>query len=98
MFGLRPQHIIGLLAGATLGAVVAALSSALGYELALSDGLFWGAIAGGVLAGVPQFARSGAVLTHSESRVLNTLVGLVGGAVLLGFAVALTVFLVRLFS
>ncbi len=96
MFGIRQGHLIGLLAGAALGAVLAGLGSALGYSLALSDGLFWGAIIGGVLAGMPQFARSGAVLTRREGRVLNTLVGLVGGLLLLGVVAGLVFLLLRL--
>jgi hypothetical protein len=92
MFGLRQRHVIGLLAGAALGLVVAGLGG-----VSSGDGLFWGAVIGGILAGVPQFAQSGAVLTGSENRAWNTLVGIVGGLLFLGVITALAIFLARLF-
>jgi hypothetical protein len=97
MFGLRQRHLIGLLVGAALGLVAAGLGGVLGYALAPGDGLFWGAVVGGVLAGVPQFAQSGAALTGSENRAWNALVGLVGGLLFVGVITALVIFLARLF-
>jgi hypothetical protein len=90
MLHLRWHHVVGLVAGAVLGAVVAALSGTFGYSLALNDGLFWGGVIGGILAGVPEFAQAGAVLTRSERPMWNLLVGLVGSLVFLGVVVGLT--------
>lgn len=97
MFGLRQRHLIGLLAGALLGLVAAGLGSVFDYALTLNDGFFWGAVIGGVLAGIPQFAQSGAVLTGSKNRAWNALVGIVGGLVLAGVIVILVILLMRLF-
>jgi hypothetical protein len=97
MFGLQRHILLGLLVGALLGAVVAGFGEALGYTLALGDGIFWGAGIGGVLASVPQFEQSGAVLTRRENRVLNTLVGIAGSVVLVGILVLLAVLFMELF-
>jgi hypothetical protein len=86
-----------MLLGALLGLAVAGLGSAFDYKLTFNDGLFWGAVAGGVLAGMPQFANSGAVLTRGENRAWNTLVGFVASMLLLGVIVLLVVLLTRLF-
>ena len=80
------------------GAAAAGLGSAFGLTLGLGDGLFWGALIGSVLGGMPQFAQSGAVLTRRENVVLNTLVGILGAVVLLGLIVALATLLGNLFS
>ena len=84
--------------GALLGLAVAGLGSAFDYSLTLNDGLFWGAVTGGILAGMPQFANSGAVLTRSENRAWNVLVGFVASMSLLGVIALLVVLLARLFS
>jgi hypothetical protein len=97
MFGVQRDSLLGLLVGALLGAVVAVFGEALGYTLAFGDGIFWGAAIGGVLASVPQFEQSGAVLTRREGRVLNTLVGIAGSVVLMGFLVLLTLLFLELF-
>ncbi len=96
MFGLRSQHLIGMLAGALLGIVAVGLGNTFGYALVLSDGLFWGAVIGGVLAGVPQFASSGAILTRSENQILNLLVGLVGGLLFLAVTAGLVIVVMAL--
>jgi Na+-transporting NADH:ubiquinone oxidoreductase subunit NqrB len=87
-----------MLLGALLGLAVAGLGSVFDYSLASNDGLFWGAVVGGVLAGMPQFALAGAVLTRSENRAWNTLVGVVASMLLLGVILLLVVLLARLFS
>jgi hypothetical protein len=97
MLRLRWHHVVGLVVGAALGAVVAALSGTFGYSLALNDGLFWGAVFGGILAGVPEFAQAGAVLTMRDKPVLNLLVGLIGSLVFLGVVVGLTSLIFALF-
>ena len=79
-----------------MGAVAAGLSRGLGYRLTLSDGLFWGAVIGGILAGAPQFAQSGAVLTRSKNPALNLLVGLLGGMLFLGVVAGLALLVSRL--
>jgi hypothetical protein len=83
MYGLHRNHVIAVLAGALLGAVISFLAGALGFALALNDGIFWGAVIGGIVAGIPQFAQSGAVLTQGTNSLWNLLVGLVGGVVFL---------------
>ncbi len=97
MWGIRWSHLVGLLVGAGAGALVAALGGTLGYALSLNDGLFWGAVTGGILAGVPQFIASGAVLTRRENRALNLVVGVVGGLVVLALTMVVAVVLARLF-
>ncbi len=98
MSGLRQRHVMGMLLGALLGLAVAGLGSVFNYGLAYNDGFFWGAVGGGILAGMPQFALSGAVLTRSENRAWNTLVGVVASLLLLGVTVLLVALLIRLFS
>jgi hypothetical protein len=90
MFRLRWHHIVGLVAGALLGAAASGLGGAFDYSLTLSDGLFWGGVIGGILAGVPEFAQAGAVLTRSERPLWNLLVGLVGSLLFLGVVIGLT--------
>jgi hypothetical protein len=94
---VRQHYLIGLVGGAGLGAVAAALSGVLGHSLSLGDGFFWGAVVGGILAGAPQFAESGAVLTRRDNRALNTVVGVAGSLVVLGVIVGVALALTRLF-
>jgi hypothetical protein len=94
---MRQHYLIGLVGGAGLGVVAAALSGVLGYTLSFGDGFFWGAVAGGILAGVPQFAESGAVLTRRDNRALNTVVGVAGSLVVLGVIAGMALALTRLF-
>lgn len=96
MFQVRLRHVIGTLVGALAGIIAASLAKPLGYNLAHDDGLFWGGVVGGVLSGVPDFARSGAVLTGRQNRTLNSLVGLVGGLILLGAAAAIVILVLGL--
>jgi hypothetical protein len=96
MFRFRWQHVMGLVVGALLGAVAAGLGHSFDYALSLNDGLLWGAVIGGILAGVPQFAQSGAVLTGSESRAWNLAVGIAGSLVFLGVVVVLVFLALRL--
>ncbi len=84
--------------GALLGLAVAGLGSVFNYGLAYNDGFFWGAVGGGILAGVPQFALAGAALTRSENRAWNSLVGVAASMLLLGVIVLLVILLARLFS
>lgn len=98
MFRLRWQHVVGLVVGALLGAVAAGLAQSFDYALSLNDGLFWGAVIGGILAGVPQFAQSGAVLTRSESRAWNLAAGFAGGVVFLGVVAFLAFLALKLLS
>lgn len=95
---MRKQHVLGLVAGALVGGLVALLSSALGYSLALNDGIFWGAVTGGVLSGVPEFAKSGAVLTHRNRPALNLVVGLAGSVLFLTVFAGLVLLLLNLFA
>lgn len=97
MFGLRQHHVIGMFAGAFLGLVVSGLGSVLGLALAPNDGFFWGAVIGGLIAGMPQFAQAGAVLTGNENRTWNALVGIVGGLVFIGVIAALAILVLKLF-
>jgi hypothetical protein len=85
-------------AGALFGVVVAVLSGQLGYAVKLNDGLIWGAVIGGVLSGMPQFAQSGAVLTRSQHRSWNTAVGLGAGMAIMGALSLLVIFVLRLLS
>ncbi len=98
MSGLRQHHLVGIFAGALLGLVASSLGSMLGYDFAPDDGLLWGAVIGGLVAGMPQFAQAGAVLTGGENRTWNALVGIVGGLVLIGVIGVLATLLVKLFS
>jgi hypothetical protein len=74
---------------------MAGLGSALGFSISLDDGLLWGAVVGGVVAGIPDFMRSGAVLTQSEHRLFNLAVGLIGGVLFLGVFAALVLLLLN---
>jgi hypothetical protein len=98
MFGLRQHHLMGMFAGALLGLVASGLGGVFGLALAPNDGLFWGAVVGGLITGMPQFAQAGAVLTGSENRTWNALVGIVGGLALIGVIAALATLLIKLFS
>ena len=80
-----------------MGLVASSLGNVFGLALAPNDGLFWGAVVGGLLAGMPQFAQAGAVLTRSENHTWNALVGIVGGLVFIGVMAALAIFLLKLF-
>jgi hypothetical protein len=94
----RRQHLFGLFIGALLGLMAAGLGTVLGYGLALDDGLFWGAAIGATLASVPDFARSGAVLTRGDNQAVNLIVGLVGSVLFLGAFVGLVLVLLNLFA
>ena len=98
MLRLRWTHVVGAVAGALLGTAIAALSGALGHAVKLNDGLFWGAVIGGVLSGIPQFAQSGAVLTRSQHKSWNTAVGLAAGMAFLSALALLVIFVLGLLS
>ena len=97
MFGLRRGQLFGIALGAALGAIVSVLARVQGSELALNDGIFWGAVIGGILSAIPQFARSGAVLTRSTHSGLNLAVGLLGSLIFVVVVGALAILLARLF-
>jgi hypothetical protein len=98
MYGVRKSHLIGILAGALLGVLLSGVASRLGLGLAAEDGLLWGAAIGGVLAGLPQFAESGAILTRNPDSVWNPIVGLLCGLVIIGAMAGLVIALWMLLS
>lgn len=95
MYGLRREYLIGIVLGAALGAAASGLSGIFGYGLTLNDALVWGAVMGGILSAIPQFSRSGAVLTRSSRSGLNLLVGFAGGLVYIVVIAVLALLLVR---
>lgn len=95
MFGLRQHHLLGLLIGAGVGLVASLLGKVVGYSLSPDDGIFWGGVTGGILAGTPQFVSSGAVLTGGDNRALNLIVGVVGSLVVLVVTAAVAILLAR---
>jgi hypothetical protein len=97
MLGIRQSHVVGLVVGALVGAAIAALSSVFDYDISVGDGLFWGAVSGSVLAGVPQFTQSGAVLTRRDNSTLNLVVGLIASMLFLVFVAGLASALTNLF-
>ena len=96
MFGLRREQLVGIALGAVLGGIVSLLAHTLGGELALNDGILWGAVSGGLLSASPQFARSGAVLTRSTNSGLNLAVGLLGTVLFVVVVGALAILLAKL--
>lgn len=96
VYGLRKEQLVGITIGALVGAAVSGLACVLGCSLTLNEGLVWGAVVGGILSAIPQFTRSGAVLTRSTHRGWNLLVGAVGGLIYIFVIVVLTIFLARL--
>lgn len=66
--------------------MLAALFPALGSRFSLAGLVLWCAAIGGSLASLEMFIRAGAVITRSEQRGLNLLIGLgLPGALLLLF-------------
>lgn len=96
VYGLRKEQLVGITIGAVAGAAVSGLGGVLGCSLTLNEGLFWGAVVGGILFAVPQLTRSGAVLTRSTHRGWNLLVGAVGGLIYSVVIAVLTILLARL--
>jgi hypothetical protein len=74
-----------------LGAAVSEVVDLFGLSIALSDAILWGAALGGVVAGIPQFGKSGAIVTQNPDSVWNPLIGLVGGLLIFGVFFALVV-------
>jgi hypothetical protein len=95
---LRRQHLFGLFIGAVVGVVAASLGSVLGFGLAVDDGLYWGAAIGVTLASVPDFVRSGSVLTRGDNQTVNLVVGLFGSVLFLGVFVGVVLVLLNLFA
>jgi hypothetical protein len=93
---LHKQHLYGLATGAVLGGVAWVLGPALGYTLALNDGIFWGAVIGGILSGLPDFTRSGAILTRGNSHVVNLVVGLTGSLLFVAIFAGIVLLLMNL--
>jgi hypothetical protein len=89
MLGIRRSHVIGILVGGLLGAVVSGLIGLFGLSMALNEAVLWGAAIGGLLAGIPQFAQSGAVITQNPDSAWNPLIGLAGGLLIFGGLLAL---------
>ncbi len=96
MYGLRKEYLVGIALGALLGAAASGLSGVFGYAMTLNEGLLWGAAIGGILSAIPQFARSGAVLTRGSHSGVNLLVGLAGSLVYIAIVIVLTILLTRL--
>jgi len=97
MLGVRKSHLVGILVGGVVGAAVSGVIGLLGLSLALNEAILWGAALGGLLAGAPQFAQSGAIITQNPDSVWNPLVGLAGGLLLFGAFLALVAALWSLF-
>jgi hypothetical protein len=89
MLGIRKSHVIGIVVGGLLGAVISGLFGRFGISMALNEAVLWGAAIGGILAGIPQFAQSGAVITQNPSSVWNPVIGLAAGLLFFGALLAL---------
>ena len=96
MYGLRREQLIGMVLGAVLGGFVSCTGRVAGRTLTLGEGLLWGAAIGGILAAIPQFGRSGAVLTRRSHSAVNLLVGLVGSLAYIVAIVLLAILLTKL--
>jgi hypothetical protein len=96
MYGLRREQLIGMVLGAVLGGFVSGTGRVPGRALTLGEGLLWGAAIGGILSAIPQFGRSGAVLTRRTHAGVNLLVGLAGGLVYIVVIVLLAILLTKL--
>jgi hypothetical protein len=96
VYGLRKEYLVGIALGAMLGAAASALSGVFGYAMTLNEGLVWGAAIGGIISAIPQFTRSGAVLTRGSNSGLNLLVGLAGSLVFIAIVIVLTILITRL--
>lgn len=89
MLGIRKSHVIGILVGGLLGAVVSGLVDPFGISIALNKAVLWGAALGGILAGIPQFGQSGAVITQNPGSMWNPVIGLAAGLLFFGALLAL---------
>jgi hypothetical protein len=89
MLGIRKSHVIGILIGGLLGAVASGLLGRFGISMTLNEAVLWGAAIGGILAGIPQFAQSGAVITQNPRSVWNPVIGLAAGLLFFGALLAL---------
>ena len=89
MLGIRKSHVVGILLGGLLGAAFSGVIGLFGLSIALNEAILWGAAIGGILAGLPQFAQSGAVITQKPDSAWNPIVGLVGGLLIFGALLAL---------
>lgn len=73
---VRRNQVIGLLGGLIAAALVGNTFPGLREALGLGGVMLWGAAIGAGLASLPQFEKAGQVITRSNNRAFNLMVGL----------------------
>jgi|CXWL01.1.fsa_nt_gi hypothetical protein len=74
---MRRNQVIGLLGGLITGAIIGNSWPGVREALGGAGGvMLWGAAIGAALGSLPQFEKAGKVITRSENRTFNLLVGL----------------------
>ena len=69
------REISGIVLGIGAAMMISSLVPAIREQYSLSIVLIWGAAIGGLLASYERFESAGEILTRSENRALNILVG-----------------------
>ena len=69
------KEIVGIFLGIGAALIVGALVPAVNENYSLGIVVLWGGAIGGFLASYERFEQAGAMLTRSENRALNLLIG-----------------------
>lgn len=86
---IRRNQLIGGIAGTLMGAMVAATWPAVLELLGWGGALMWGAVIGIALGSLSQFEKLGLLITRSQNRLFNFVVGLCVPLFLVGVLLAL---------
>ena len=81
---VRRNQVVGLLGGLIAGALVGNTFPGLREAVGLGGVMMWGAAIGASLASLPQFEKAGKIITRSENRPFNLIVGLSIPALVIG--------------
>ncbi|MEK7327756.1 MAG: hypothetical protein AAB217_21125 [Chloroflexota bacterium] len=74
---MRRNQVIGLLGGLITGAIIGNSWPGVREAVGGAGGvMLWGAAIGASLGSLPQFEKAGKVITRSENRAFNLIVGL----------------------
>ena len=73
---IRRNQLIGAIAGTLGGAMMAATWPVIPTSITWGGALLWGAVIGIALGSLPQIEKIGYIITRSDNRIFNFLVGI----------------------